>query len=48
MQKKYGKGGNVKLRDSVNKHMFKINKRNTRKRCETCSKLKIKTSEGRH
>ena len=24
-------------------HLFKVNNRNTRKRCEICSKLKIKT-----
>ena len=28
--------------------MFKVNKRNTRTRCETCSKLTIKTLEGHH
>ena len=27
-------------------YMFKVNNRNTRKRCEICSKLTIKTSEG--
>ena len=27
--------------------MFKVNKRNTRKRCEICSKLTIKTQEQR-
>ena len=28
--------------------MFKVNKRNTRARCEICSKLTIKTPEGHH
>ena len=28
--------------------MFKVNKRNTRTRCEICSKLTIKTPEGHH
>ena len=28
--------------------MFKVNNRNTRTRCETCSKLTIKTPERRH
>ena len=28
--------------------MFKVNNRNTRKRCELCSKLTIKTPELRH
>ena len=26
-------------------YLFKVNKRNTIKKCETCSKLKIKTPE---
>ena len=29
-------------------YMFKVNNRNTRTRCETCSKLTIKTPERRH
>ena len=29
-------------------YMFKVNNRNTRKRCEICSKLTIKTPERRH
>ena len=29
-------------------YMFKVNNRNTRTRCEICSKLTIKTPEGRH
>ena len=28
--------------------MFKVNNRNTRKRCELCSKLTVKTPERRH
>ena len=31
----------------VNIHLFKVNNRNTRKRCEMCSKLTIKTPERR-
>ena len=30
------------------KYMFKINNKNTRTRCEICSKLTIKTPERRH
>ena len=29
-------------------YMFKVNNRNSRTRCETCSKLTIKTPERRH
>ena len=29
-------------------YLFKVNDRNTRKRCEICSKLTIKTPERRH
>ena len=29
-------------------HVFKVNKRNTRTRCEICSELTIKTPEQRH
>ena len=29
-------------------YMFKVNKKNTRTRCEICSKLTIKTPERRH
>ena len=29
-------------------YLFKVNNRNTRKRCEICSKLTIKTPERRH
>ena len=32
---------------SVDNYMFKVNNRNTRKRCEICSKLTIKTPERR-
>ena len=32
----------------VENYMFKVNDRNTRTRCEICSKLTIKTSETRH
>ena len=32
----------------VNIHLFKVNNINTRKRCEICSKLTIKTPERRH
>ena len=33
---------------AVGNYMFKVNNRNTRTRCEICSKLTIKTSERRH
>ena len=33
---------------SVSNYMFKVNDRNTRTRCEICSKLTIKTPERRH
>ena len=32
----------------INIYLFKVNNRNTRTRCETCSKLTIKTPERRH
>ena len=32
----------------ANIHLFKVNNINTRKRCEICSKLTIKTPERRH
>ena len=32
----------------ANIYLFKFNNRNTRKRCQKCSKLKIKTPERRH
>ena len=31
-----------------NKYMFKVNTRNSRKRCEIYFKLTVKTPEGRH
>ena len=31
----------------ANINLFKVNNKNTRKRCEICSKLKIKTPEKR-
>ena len=33
---------------SANSCFLKVNNRNTRKRCEICSKLTIKTPERRH
>ena len=33
---------------SINIYLFKVNNRNTRKRCEICSKLTIKILERRH
>ena len=36
----------AKLR-SLSLYLFKVNNRNTRKRCEICSKLTIKTPERR-
>ena len=35
----------VNAKYSVNIYLFKVNNRNTRKKCETCSKLTIKTPE---
>ena len=32
----------------VNIYLFKVNNRNTRKRCQICSKLTIKTPEQHH
>ena len=34
--------------DPAGNYMFKVTNRNTRARCEICSKLTIKTPEGRH
>ena len=34
---------NSTYRDKANFYLFKVNKRNTRKSCEICSKLTIKT-----
>ena len=33
---------------TANIYLFKVNNRKTRKRCEICSKLTIKTTERRH
>ena len=33
---------------TANNYLFKVNNRNTRKRCEICSKLTIKRTERRH
>ena len=33
---------------TANIYLFKVNNRNTRERCEVCSKLTIKTPERRH
>ena len=38
---------NIKL-STVNIYLLKVNNRNTRKRCEICLKLTIKTAERRH
>ena len=35
-------------KDPAGNYMFKVNNRNTRTRCEICSKLTIKTPERRH
>ena len=37
-----------KITYPVNIHLLKFNNRNISKRCETCSKLTIKTPERRH
>ena len=34
--------------DAAGNYLFKVNNRNTRTRCEICSKLTIKTPERRH
>ena len=36
------------LRNPANIYLFKVSNRNTRKKCEICSKLTIKTPEQRH
>ena len=36
------------IRSPAGNYMFKVNNRNTRTRCEICSKLTIKTPERRH
>ena len=38
--------GSVTSSNPENIHLFKVNNKNRRKRCEICSKLAIKTSEG--
>ena len=38
----------VLISSPADNYMFKVNNRNTRTRCEICSKLTIKTSERRH
>ena len=40
-------GGNGKRSYPANIHLFKVNNRNTRERCEICSKLTMKTPEQR-
>ena len=39
---------NVVMNNPANVYLFKVNNRNTRKRCEIGSKLTIKISERRH
>ena len=39
---------NNKRKNPVGYYMFKVNNRNSRTRCEICSKLTIKTPERRH
>ena len=34
--------------DPANMYLFKVNNKSTRKRCEICPKLRIKTPERRH
>ena len=36
------------LYNPANNYLFKVNNKNTRRKCEICSKLKIKTPERRH
>ena len=42
------KNGLHKSRFPAGNYMFKINNRNTKTKCEICSKLAIKTPERRH
>ena len=42
------KYGNEELLSPGNIYLFKINDKNTGKRCEICSNLTIKTPERRH
>ena len=37
----------IKTTDPANTYLFKVNNRNTRERCEICSRLAIKTPDGR-
>ena len=37
-----------KNENPANVYLFKVNNKNTRKMCEICSKLTIKTTERRH
>ena len=37
-----------RIQSPAGKYMFKVNNRNTRRRCEICSKLTIKIPEPRH
>ena len=39
---------NKSKKNTANIYLFKVNKRNSRKRCEICSKLTIKTPGRRH
>ena len=41
-------GPKVVPMNPANNYMFKVNNKNTRSRCEICSKLTIKTPERRH
>ena len=45
---KYVTSSSVTYRYPANIYLFKVNYGNTRKRCEICSKLAIKTPERRH
>ena len=45
--KQFKTRSNLKLRRPAGNYMFKFNNRNTRTRCEICSKLTIKTPERR-
>ena len=41
-------GCKIQNDDPAGIYLFKVNNRNTRTRCEICSKLTIKTPERRH
>ena len=45
---KLSEGDMITCSNSEHDYMFKVNNRNTRTRCEICSKLTIKTPERRH